>query len=111
MNKDVIIMNEATNDGQTIYLYYDAMIGGYLACGLSAFYITMVTEPFMSYSDELQMPVALLRREHILYLRQSLTKVDHAKKEFYIFQMRTRVGDAGYNRWAQNILTKHQGGR
>ena len=37
-------------------------------------------------------------------MRQSLTKVDHAKKEFYIFQMRTRVGDAGYNRWAHDIV-------
>lgn len=101
-------MREVGNDGRSIFLYYDAMAGVYLAYGLSAYYTTMVTEPYMTYSEEMQMPVALLRREHILYLRQSLTKVEHQMKHFYQFQLRVPVGEAGYDRWAQNILKKHQ---
>ena len=108
MDKNEITLKEAGNDGQSLFLYYDAMAGVYLAYGLSAYYTTMVTEPYMSYSEEMQMPVALLRREHILYLRQSLTKVEHQAKHYYRFQMRASVGEAGYDRWAQNILKKHQ---
>lgn len=107
MDRNVITLKEVANDGQSVFLYYDAMAGVYLAFGLSAYYTTMVTEPYMSYSEEMQMPVALLRREHILYLRQSLKKVEHEVKRYYKFQMRTVVGEAGYDRWAQNILRKH----
>ena len=107
MELSKITLHEVGNDGRTIYLYYDDLAGLYLAFGLSAYYTTMVTEPYMSYSDELQMPVALLRREHILYLRQSLKKVEHEVKHFYRFQLRLPVGEDGYDRWAQNIREKH----
>ena len=72
MNK--ITLHEVGNDGKTIYLYYDDLAGLYLAFGLSAYYTTLVAEPYMSYSEAMQMPVALLRREHILLLRQGLKK-------------------------------------
>ena len=108
MDKEKITLQEVANDGQSIFLYYDTMVGVYTAYGLSAYYTTMVTEPFMSYSEEMQMPVALLRKEHILYLRQSLKKVEHEVKKYYQFLLRVPVGEAGYERWAQNILRKHQ---
>ena len=99
MDKNEISLREVANDGQSIFLYYDAMAGVYLAYGLSAYYTTMVTEPYMSYSEELQMPVALLR--------QSLKKVEHEMRKYYQFQLRMPVGEGGYDRWARNILNKH----
>ena len=66
MDKDVILKQEAANDGQTVYLYYDEMVGMYVAYGLSAYYTTMASDPFVSFSEEMQLPVALLRRENIL---------------------------------------------
>ena len=107
MDKDSIIQQEKANDGQTILLFYDSMAGVYLAFGLSAYYTTMVTEPFMSFSEEVDMPVAMLRKEHVLLLRQSIKKVDHAKKAFYHFKMKTTVGNAGYERWANVIKDRH----
>ena len=107
MDMNKIALHEAGNDGKTVYLYYDDLAGLYLAFGLSAYYTTMVTEPYMSYSEELQMPVALLRREHILYLRQSLKKVEHEQRKFYQFELKLPVGEAGYDRWAQKIREKH----
>ena len=107
MDKDKITLQEETNDGQSVFLYYDAMAGVYLAYGLSAYYTTMVTDPYMSYSEEMQMPVALLRRNHINDLRQSLKKVEHTMKSFYRFQLRVPVGEAGYEKWAQKVLQKH----
>ncbi len=103
-----ITLHEAGNDGKTVYLYYDDLAGLYLAFGLSAYYTTMVTEPYMSYSEELQMPVALLRREHILYLRQSLKKVEHEQKKFYRFELKLPVGEAGYEKWAGKIRSAHE---
>lgn len=105
MNK--ITLHEMGNDGKTIYLYYDDLAGLYLAFGLSAYYTTLVAEPYMSYSEAMQMPVALLRREHILLLRQGLKKVEHTPKHYYHFEMRQVVGEAGYQRWAEKIRGRH----
>lgn len=107
MEINKITLHEVGNDGKTVYLYYDDLAGLYLAFGLSAYYTTMVTEPYMSYSEELQMPVALLRREHILYLRQSLKKVEHEQKKSYTFELKQPVGEAGYEKWAERIREKH----
>ena len=82
IDKEIITKNEAENDGKTIYLYYDV-------------------------SEAFQMPVALLRREHVLYLRQSLKIQEHTIRTFYRFTMRENVGQAGYQRWASGIQTRH----
>ena len=108
MEMNMITLHEVGNDGRSIYLYYDDLAGLYLAFGLSAYYTTMVTEPYMSYSEELQMPVALLRREHILMLRQGLKKVEHEPRKSYRFELRQPVGEKGYQRWAQKIREKHE---
>ena len=105
MDKEKILTLEKSNDGQTIYLFFDKEAGVYLAYGLSAFYITFVTEPYLSYSEEMQMPVALLRKAHILYLRQSLIKEEHEVKSFYRFKLKAMIGDAGYDKWSDNIYS------
>ena len=107
MELDKITLHETGNDGRTIYLYYDELAGLYLAFGLSAYYTTMVTDPYMSYSEVMKMPVALLRRNHVNDLRQTLKKVEHEIKKYYQFQLRMPVGDAGYEKWAQKVIQKH----
>ena len=62
MDKNEIILKEQGNDGQSIFLFYDDMVGMYVAYGLSAYYTTMVVSPLLSYSEALKMPVALLDR-------------------------------------------------
>ena len=106
MDKDKIAQQEAANDGQTINLYYDEMVGLYLAFGLSAYYTTMVASPHITFSDALQLPVALLRKGHVNMLRQALEKVEHTEKCFYRFRLRTKVGDSGYERWKVKSLEK-----
>ena len=108
MEMSKITLHEVGNDGRTIFLYYDELAGLYLAFGLSAYYTTMVTDPYMSYSEELQMPVALLRREHILYLRQSVKKVEHEVKKYYRFELKQTIGEEGYDKWVQRIRDKHE---
>ena len=104
METELIKQRESVNDGQTIHLFYDEMVGMYLGFGLSAYYTTMVVEPFISYSNALEMPVALLDRLQIKFLRQSVTKVEHQQKSYYRFQLRTKVGEAGYKRWLKETF-------
>ena len=104
MEIELVKQQENANDGQTIHLFYDGMVGVYLAFGLSAYYTTMVVEPFMSYSDALEMPVALLNRDQVKFLRQSVTKVEHQPQSYYRFRLRTKVGDAGYERWRKELF-------
>lgn len=104
MDIELIKQQEAASDGQTIHLFYDETIGLYLAFGLSAYYSTMVVDPYMSYSYALNMPVALLNRSCINYLRQSMTKVEHQQKSYYCFRLRTKVGEAGYKRWMKETF-------
>lgn len=99
MDIELIKQQETANDGQTIHLFYDEMVGVYLAFGLSVYYTTMVVDPLMSCSNALNMPVALLNHNLIQYLRQSVTKVEHQQKSYYRFRLRTKVGEAGYRRW------------
>ena len=104
MDKELIIQQEAANDGQTIHLYYDDMIGMYVAYGLSAYYADMVTTPIISFSPAIGKPAALLSRGNVIYLRQGLTKEDHTQKTYYRFRMRQKIGDAGYKRWEEKIV-------
>ena len=104
IEKNIIIEKESMNDGQTIHLFYDDMVGMYLAFGLSAYYTTMIVEPCISYSDALNMPVALLDRLQIKFLRQSVTKVEHQPQSYYRFSLRTKVGTAGYERWRKELF-------
>lgn len=104
MDLELVKQLEPSNDGQTIHLYYDETVGLYLAFGLSAYYSTMVVDPFISYSDSLNMPVALLYRLQIKVLRQSVTKLEHQPQSYYRFRLRTKVGDAGYERWMKETF-------
>ena len=58
----------------------------------------------MSYSYALQMPVALLRHEHVQELQQSQDMVEHMAGAYYRFTMRQQVEDAGYDAWASGLL-------
>ncbi len=50
------------------------------------------------------MPVALLDRLQIKFLRQSLTKVEHQPQTYYRFRLRSKVGTAGYERWLKETF-------
>ena len=106
MDIELVKQLETANDGQTIHLFYDETVGVYLAFGLSAYYTTMVVTPYVSFSETLQMPVALLRMGHINSLRQAMTKLEHTPQSYYRFCLRQKVGTAGYERWMKQELVK-----
>ncbi len=64
----------------------------------------MVVNTYSSYSYEVEMPVTLLRRVHVNMLRQSLKMVGHEKSKYYVFKLKEKLGDAGYQRWKEKVL-------
>ena len=100
-DKIIIMEKETANDGESVFLFYDERYGMYIAFGWSAYYTTLVVDPILSYSDELQMPVALIPRDMIRNLRQSLIKVEHEVKSYYVFRLKQKIGGAGYQKWVK----------
>ena len=103
MNIEQIRQQEAANDGQTVYLYFNTDKQCYEAFGLSAYYADMAASPELSFSDELQLPMATFSRQDVLDVRQSMTMVNHKAYEFYTFRTRSLIGSAGYSRWQKSI--------
>ena len=60
--------------------------------------------PFEGISDALQMPVALLRREQMLDLKQNMKLEEHVQHSSYRFSMREHVGDADYESWVSKWI-------
>ncbi len=103
MNDEYIYMQELLNDGQSVYLHYNDMLGLYVAYGLSAYYADMCSTPEVSYSDSMQMPVALLNRHCVFDLKCLMLQVSHTPQVDYHFHAREMIGKLGYDRWAQRI--------
>ena len=59
-----ITRNEILNDGKTVHLYFNGMIGLYVAYGISAFLLCNLTKTKASYSVDMQMPVTVINVEH-----------------------------------------------
>lgn len=103
MDFEEIRQRETENDGRTVYLYYNKEKQCYEAFGLSAFYADHVASPELSYSEELQMPVAILNRKEVLDLRQSMEIVEHEAFSYYRLLARAFIGTEGYERWVEEI--------
>ena len=100
---DIIRQRESENDGQTIHLYYNEMTGLYQGFGQSAYYTTAVLDPFVSYSEEMELPVVMLNKSDILKLRQSMQIIEHEHKCYYHFQTRNKIGTRWYKVWTDSI--------
>ena len=104
MNFEQIRQQEAANDGQTVYMYYNKDRECYEAFGLSAYYADMAASPELSFSEELQLPMATFSRQDVLDVRQSMTILDHRPYDFYTFRTRSLIGNAGYQRWKKQTI-------
>ncbi len=117
MNTDIITLNEVGNDGKTIHLYYNASVGFYVAYGYSAFFVTHFASPPCSFSEELLMPVALLRHSEVAALRgaalrkAALCGAEEGAEEgaagdygdYVRFGMQTEIPRDGYAAWVEKV--------
>ena len=104
-NYEIIILNEIQNNGRTVHLYKCSQLGFYVAFGLSAFYVTHVIEPVLSFSVDTQMPVAIVRSQQLKLLRQLMTLKEQTDSEMR-FETSTHIGYEGYSQWIKDI-SKH----
>ena len=66
---DIITRNEGLNDGTSIHLYFNGLVGLYAGYGISAFLLHGLVDAPVSYSMDMQMPVAVLNAARYERLR------------------------------------------
>lgn len=103
ITKEQIIKRERENNGTKVHLYYNEVLGLYLGFGLSAYFTTMLLDPMASYSDTMEMPVVILKKNDILQLRQSMKIIEHKPHEYYLLQTRNKIGNKWYNTWTEAL--------
>lgn len=101
MNED-LIKNEALNDGKTIHLYFNGMIGLYVAYGISAYLLCKYAQARPFYSDEMQMPAAVINTEHFEELRK---KIGLSKKvgNYRCLKVNAPYNMDDYSEWASSL--------
>ena len=95
----MITLNEVNNDGKSIYLYFNGLVGLYTAYGYSAYLLSRITDAKVSYSDSMQMPVVVINAEHL----EDMTKKQTVKtqgKGFYCLEANEAVDENAYVDWA-----------
>ena len=98
MNEN-ITKNEIFNDGKTIHLYFNGMIGLYVAYGISAYLLCKYAKAKPSYSDDMQMPVAVINAEHYETLEEQLG-LEKTFKNYRCLQVETAYDENEYEEWA-----------
>lgn len=106
-NKDLITLNEVQNDGKTIHLYFNTEVGLYVAYGFSAFFASHIVDVITSFSEDLQMPVALIRMNEVEELRLSTCMHPQDSQNYYYLELKHEIPLDDYTRWANS--TKGEG--
>lgn len=101
MNED-ITRNEIQNDGKTIHLYFNGMIGLYVAYGISAYLLTKYAKAKPSYSEAMQMPVAVINAEHYEELAKQL-KLSGKNKNYRCLKVEVEADMDEYMNWASEL--------
>lgn len=106
ITKDLIIQNEVQNDGKTIHLYFNTEIGLYVAYGFSAFFAAHIVDVVAAFSEDLEMPVALMRKSDVDELRLSTVKHRHDYHEYYHLELKHNLPLDDYTRWVESVQWK-----
>ena len=70
---EIIARNEIFNDGKTIHLYFNGLVGLYAAYGVSAYLLSKCADVTPSYSESMQMPVVVINTMHYGEVAQKLS--------------------------------------
>ena len=98
---EFITINEVNNDGKSIYLYFNGLIGLYAAYGFSAYLLSKNTEVKVSYSDNMQMPVVVINSTHLDEIKKKLVVKEH-RHGFYCLAVDEPLNEDDYSDWAES---------
>ena len=106
MDKELITKNEVENDGKTIHLYFNTEVGLYMAFGCSAFFASHIVDVISAFSEDLQMPVALMRKPDVEELRLSTIRREHDYHKYYRLELKRDLPLDAYTRWVDSVKWK-----
>lgn len=96
---EIITLNEVQNDGKSIHLYFNGLVGLYAAYGVSAFLLSRMTESSASYSVDMQMPVVVMNAAHYEHLKQ-LAEVVKNERNYRCLRVKESIDETEYAAWA-----------
>ncbi len=99
---EIITINELKNDGKSIHLYFNGLVGLYTAYGYSAYALSKKTNVNAAYSESMQMPVVVINQEHLEELIKGL-KVEKQKNGYYCLVSATGIDENEYVEWASKV--------
>lgn len=97
-----ITKNERLNDGKTIHLYFNGIMGLYVAYGVSAFLLTKYAKAKPSYSDDMQMPVAVINAEHYEELKGQV-RLSKEIKNYRCLEIDKTYDGKEYQEWFAHL--------
>lgn len=103
---EAITLNECSNAGLDIHLYFNPQIGYYTAFGVSAFLADHIINGMKSFSDEFQMPVMIVSPGEIASLRNTTEEVCHEQRRYCHFRLRHAIGLDGYVQWVKKLKSR-----
>ncbi len=106
IDNQTILNNELENDGWTINLYFNTQVGLYVAYGFSAFFAAHIIDVITAFSEELEMPVALMRKPDVDELRLSTEKQQHDIHRYYALRLKHAIPLDDYVRWGTGLKWK-----
>lgn len=99
---EIATYNEVKNDGKSIHLYFNGLVGLYTAYGHSAFCLSKETGAKAAYSDVMQMPVVVINPAHLEDLIKRLLVVSH-KDGYYHLNVDYTINEEEYTAWANRV--------
>ena len=97
-----IVINEINNRGDRIHLYFNGWVGLYVAYGVSAYLLSKETEVSPSYSEDMQMPVAVINSGHYDMLKQQL-EVLKKVENYRCLKPKAEFNENEYDEWASQL--------
>ena len=102
MINENIIPNEVWNDGHTIHLYCNEQVGQYTAYGPSAYLLCKVTNVPPFFSEDAQMPAAIINTPLLEGLKQQC-KVVQSERSYCQLISSCEVDDDDYAGWVEKV--------
>lgn len=99
---ETITINEVRNDGKSIHLYFNGLMGLYASYGYSAFLLYKHTPVAASYSESLQMPVVVMNSAHLDELKKQMEIVKQGKG-YYCLMAEEGIDENEYSEWAGSL--------
>lgn len=105
MSDDIITLNEALNDGSSIYFYQQESTGIWVTYGYSAYLLAHMQNIncLSSFSEHMQMPCACVTEAEFKKLVVANRKVIEVKDGYYHLSTNTNIEQDSYQIWTNSL--------